>query len=90
MKRFFLAILLVCLICVNIVTGQIEQEHLKQTPISREIALTIDDVPIADEVSDLKQIQVTTQKILSTLVKRKIPAIGFVNENKIYVKGETD
>lgn len=90
MKRFFLIILLVCLIYVNVVTGQIEREYLKQAIGSREIALTIDDVPIADEVSGLKQIQDTTQQILSVLVKRKIPAIGFVNESKIYVKGEVD
>ncbi len=50
----------------------------------RFIAVTIDDLPVVAKNSDLKTRQEITRKLLAHITKAKIPAIGFVNENKLY------
>jgi len=61
-----------------------------QTP-SREIALTFDDLPAAGMgVSGAETLELTT-KLLGTLREQEIPAVGFVNEKKLYRQfGEVD
>lgn len=61
-----------------------------QTP-SREISLTFDDLPAAGMgVSGAETLDMTT-KLLGTLREQKIPAVGFVNEKKLYRQfGEVD
>ncbi len=56
---------------------------------AKEIALTFDDLPGQQEVSaaELKGIN---DSIITTLNKYHAPAIGFVNEIKLYDKGETN
>lgn len=51
---------------------------------SRFIAVTIDDLPVVSKQKDLKTRQEITRKLLSHVKKAKIPAIGFVNEGKLY------
>lgn len=58
----------------------------QQTP--RFIAVTIDDLPVVSTRSDLKNRQEITRKLLNHITKAKVPAIGFVNENKLYADGE--
>lgn len=62
-----------------------------QNPPQRAIAITIDDLPAAsasfmtgDEINEM------TVKLLTTLRDQKIPAVGFVNEKKLYKFGEVD
>ena len=57
----------------------------------REIAITIDDLPAsaADHMSSSEILGMTT-KLLTTLRDQKIPAVGFVNEKKLYKPGEVD
>ncbi|MGI9054442.1 MAG: polysaccharide deacetylase family protein [Pyrinomonadaceae bacterium] len=50
----------------------------------RFIAVTIDDLPVVVKNSDLKKRQKITRQLLGHIKKAKIPAIGFVNENKLY------
>lgn len=50
----------------------------------RFIAVTIDDLPVVAKNSDLELRQEITRKILAHIKKAKIPAIGFVNEGKLY------
>ncbi|MCB1024752.1 MAG: polysaccharide deacetylase family protein, partial [Acidobacteria bacterium] len=47
-----------------------------------------DDLPVVAKNSDLKIRQKITSKLLSRIAKAGIPAIGFVNENKLYVDGK--
>ncbi|MEZ5344346.1 MAG: polysaccharide deacetylase family protein [Pyrinomonadaceae bacterium] len=54
----------------------------------RVIAVTIDDLPVVAKNSDLKMRQEITAKLLGHIKKAKIPAIGFVNERKLYVDEE--
>lgn len=52
--------------------------------IERFIAVTIDDLPVVSTRKDLKARQEITKNLLAHIAKAKIPAIGFVNENKLY------
>ncbi|NNE98450.1 MAG: polysaccharide deacetylase family protein [Pyrinomonadaceae bacterium] len=58
-----------------------------QTP-PRFVAVTIDDLPVVVKNSDLGKRQKITKKLLTHITKAKAPAIGFVNENKLYRDGE--
>lgn len=61
------------------------------TPPDRQIAVTIDDLP-AGNASFMSAADITqmTTKLLAALRQQKIPAVGFVNEKKLYVPGEVD
>jgi peptidoglycan/xylan/chitin deacetylase (PgdA/CDA1 family) len=57
----------------------------------RQVAITIDDLPAAaanfvtgTAITDM------TAKLLGTLRDQKVPAVGFVNEKKLYKQGEVD
>lgn len=56
----------------------------------RFIAVTIDDLPVVSTRSDLKTRREITRKLLNHITKAKIPAIGFVNENKLYTDEKRD
>src|SRR5271157_4651 len=62
-----------------------------QAPPHRQIAITIDDLPAgaANSMSGA-EINEMTAKLLATLQKEKVPAVGFVNERKLYKLGEVD
>lgn len=57
---------------------------------ARTVAFTIDDLPVVSTRRDLKNRQEITRKILSHITKAKIPAIGFVNENKLFLGEKRD
>jgi peptidoglycan-N-acetylglucosamine deacetylase len=62
-----------------------------QKATQREIAITIDDLPAAGGNSMTgKEIIEMTSKLLGTLRDQKVPAVGFVNERKLYKFGEVD
>jgi peptidoglycan/xylan/chitin deacetylase (PgdA/CDA1 family) len=56
----------------------------------RSVAVTFDDLPgpraglVSNEVSALRE---NTRKLLATLRARGVPAVGFVNEGKLFVSG---
>ena len=51
---------------------------------TREVAVTIDDLPAASTVTDINFQQKLTSDLLTKLKKYDVPAIGFVNEGKLY------
>jgi peptidoglycan/xylan/chitin deacetylase (PgdA/CDA1 family) len=55
------------------------------TPPDRQIAITIDDLP-AGAAQNMSAAAITemTTKLLATLRQQKVPAVGFVNERKLY------
>src|SRR6478609_1812368 len=59
--------------------------------LDRQVAVTIDDLPagMADRLP-AADITALTTKLLGTLRDQKIPAVGFVNEKKLYKPGEVD
>jgi len=54
------------------------------------VAITIDDLPVVSTRSDLSNRQQITKKLLGHVTKAKVPAIGFVNENKLYAGDKRD
>lgn len=62
-----------------------------QTSPQRRVAITIDDLPAAGSNSMTgAEIRELTAKLLGTLREQKVPAVGFVNEQKLYRPGEVD
>jgi peptidoglycan/xylan/chitin deacetylase (PgdA/CDA1 family) len=57
---------------------------------ARSVAITIDDLPFLGYGLGLKGIQDETTRMLSVLKRHRVPAIGFVNEDKLEVAGEAD
>ncbi len=57
----------------------------------RSVAVTFDDLPgppgglVSNEVAALRE---NTRRLLGTLTGLGVPAVGFVNEGKLFVKGE--
>jgi len=56
----------------------------------RTIAVTIDDLPTVSTKNDPATRLSITKKLLRSLRKHKVPAVGFVNENKLYAGEERD
>jgi peptidoglycan/xylan/chitin deacetylase (PgdA/CDA1 family) len=79
---FFTAILFGCFLPALIAA---------QAPPQREIAITIDDLP-AGNAGNMTAADITamTKKLLATLREQHVPAVGFVNERKLYKTGEVD
>ena len=50
----------------------------------RTVAVTIDDLPVVSTRRDLKNRIEITRKLVRHIRKAKVPAVGFVNENKLY------
>jgi peptidoglycan/xylan/chitin deacetylase (PgdA/CDA1 family) len=57
---------------------------------SRTIAVTIDDLPVVSTRRTIENRREITKKLLGHIKKAKVPAIGFVNENKLFVNGVRD
>lgn len=65
-----------------------------QTPPipNREVAITVDDLPAsAAQSMTAQELTDMTSRIVATLKQQQVPAIGFVNESKLYMRtGEVD
>ena len=96
--RFFMALWVVtsCLAAAGPVSAQ-TASHAAQTTSQptqtapRAVALTVDDLPAMSAIGmDAAQITALNRKLLATLERVKAPAIGFVNEERLYKTGEVD
>lgn len=56
----------------------------------RYIAVTIDDLPVVSTRRDNKTRREITKKLLTHITNAKVPAVGFVNENKLYANAVRD
>lgn len=75
-----------CLLCLLL--SPISQAADKP---DRQVAVTIDDLPAgAAKFMTAPAIVEMTSKLLGTLRDQKVPAVGFVNEQKLYKFGEVD
>ncbi len=57
---------------------------------TKEIAITIDDVPLNGRHFELARLQAMTDKLLAAIKRQQVPTVGFVNESLLYLPGETD
>ena len=65
--------------------------HFTVTAQSKKICITIDDLPAVSYASrDIKHLQHITNILVKKLNEHGIPAIGYVNEGKLYTNGNLD
>mgnify|MGYP003381447355 CR=1 FL=1 len=57
---------------------------------NRTVAVTIDDLPVVSTRSDHRNRYEITKKLLGHIKKARVPAIGFVNENKLFSGDKRD
>lgn len=56
--------------------------------VKRQVAVTFDDLPAPQgELEDMRRI---TSALLASFKRNGVPVIGFVNERKLYTRGEAD
>jgi peptidoglycan/xylan/chitin deacetylase (PgdA/CDA1 family) len=56
----------------------------------RTVAVTVDDLPFVGYGLPLAAVAPLSSKIVSALAARKVKAVAFVNEDKLFVPGEVD
>ena len=56
----------------------------------RYVAVTVDDLPVVSTRNDVKTRRKVTRDLLTQIKRAKVPAVGFVNENKLYTNGKRD
>ena len=54
------------------------------------MAVTIDDLPVNSLRNDVTTQTTITRKLLQAIKSNRVPAIGFVNENKLLTNGQRD
>lgn len=65
--------------------------HAQEPGPQRAIAITVDDLPAgAANFMSSQDILAMTAKLVATLHDQNVPAVGFVNEQKLYKPGEVD
>ncbi|MEZ5344436.1 MAG: polysaccharide deacetylase family protein [Pyrinomonadaceae bacterium] len=57
---------------------------------TRQVAVTFDDLPATLRNENYRSFEYVTKELLAKLKSEKIPAIGFVNERKLFAYGEID
>ena len=62
--------------------------RVKSQPAAREVAVTFDDLPAP--YGDLEDMRRITSRLLDSVKRSGVPAIGFVNEGRLYRRGEMD
>lgn len=55
---------------------------------ARTIAVTFDDLPVVHD--DPRAWEPITERLVGSIVSHRVPAIGFVNENKLVLNGRVD
>src|SRR5260370_41267508 len=68
----------------------VAQSQSNSSPATKEIAITIDDVPLNGQRFDLSRLQAMTDKLLYGIKAHQVPVGGVVNESLLYIPGETD
>ena len=76
--------LYICLIATCSINLIFTVPQLVAQPPQRFVAVTFDDLPVITDRDDDAVKLNTTNKLLASITKNKIPAIGFVNENQLF------
>ena len=61
-----------------------------QTPSARKVAITIDDCPVVNEMTDLGTFQRITNGLIGSFQVEKVPVTTFINERQLNVPGQRD
>jgi peptidoglycan/xylan/chitin deacetylase (PgdA/CDA1 family) len=93
MTRHLLPLALVPLVAwLSGPAGELRAEEPKapSPDAERLIAITVDDLPVNGADDGLPALQSMNERLLDALVRHDVPAVGFVNEARLYRPGETD
>ena len=61
-----------------------------QAPAARRVAITIDDCPVVNEMTDLGNFQRITNGLVGSFQVEKVPVTTFINERQLNVPGQRD
>jgi peptidoglycan/xylan/chitin deacetylase (PgdA/CDA1 family) len=61
-----------------------------QAPVARRVAITIDDGPVVNEMSDLGNFQRITNGLVGSFQVEHVPVTMFLNERQLNVPGQRD
>ncbi|HRY44381.1 MAG TPA: polysaccharide deacetylase family protein [Thermoanaerobaculia bacterium] len=56
----------------------------------RTVAVTVDDLPFVAYGLPLEAVRKLSRELVASLAARKVPAVAFVNEDRLFVRGEVD
>ncbi|HEV7891682.1 MAG TPA: polysaccharide deacetylase family protein [Pyrinomonadaceae bacterium] len=62
----------------------------EQAAVKRQVAVTFDDLPAPPYMEQLEDMRSVTSRLLASLKRHGVPVVGFVNERKLYRRGEVD
>ncbi len=65
-------------------------EGPEPSPPRRTIAVTVDDLPFVAHGLSLAAVRTLSHDLVAALAARKVPAVAFVNEDRLFVPGEVD
>ncbi len=89
MLRDLVAAIIACLLVASLGSyHHASSDSSRETP-RREVSVTFDDLPVVG-TRDIAAQQEITKKLLHSITSHKVPAIGFVNENKLLDGGVED
>jgi peptidoglycan/xylan/chitin deacetylase (PgdA/CDA1 family) len=88
MMKLSLPVLFGFIFCAMLAAGAFKQEATTNQTIRREVAATFDDLPASH--GGLAQMRSITTRLLSIIKSNRVPAVGFVNEEKLQVSGEVE
>lgn len=85
------SVVLVTLLLISLPLGGFAypQKDSQKKP-QRQVAVTIDDLPVVSTRRDIERHREITSKLLRHVTSNRVPAIGFVNEGKLIVDGKRD
>lgn len=87
-KVYALVLALVCVAAsASTPTGRAIAQQSESRP-HREVAITFDDLPATH--GNVAEMTDTTRRLLASIKRNNVPAIGFVNEFRLYQSGELD
>nr|WKN39560.1 polysaccharide deacetylase family protein [Tunicatimonas sp. TK19036] len=81
--RLTLSLCIGCLIFVSLSFAQ-------STEPTRTVTITIDDLPVVTRRHSPEVYRDITQRLVASLKRNEVQAIGFVNEKKLYTDGQLD
>jgi peptidoglycan/xylan/chitin deacetylase (PgdA/CDA1 family) len=88
LKKISLAFLSSIMLASALVAQAVGQGSAAIPSVKREVAVTFDDLPAPH--GDLEDMRRITSRLLESVKRNKVPTIGFVNEGKLYRRGEMD
>jgi peptidoglycan-N-acetylglucosamine deacetylase len=86
-SRLFLCL---AVLIVGLATARSAGPQAQGAAQTKEVAITIDDLPLNGPQFEAGRLRMMTDKILAAINKHKIPVVGFVNESLLQAGGEAD